>query len=280
MEIGKINTLLVLRETDIAYQLTDGIDEVFLHKKEAKKPYEDNEEIEVFLYVDNQGRTTASTKEPFLQLHDVKMLEVVEVNFNYGVFLYYGMIKDLLLSLDDLPSQHKYWPEPKDKVMVEMVERKGQLYGRIIGRKQITDHFEDAIALEDKSEVEAHVMYIIDNGIVCFTEAGHEIFIHRNNYRHYHRIGELVTPKILKCNPSGEYVGTLIEQKELMLEKDSEVILDYLVKHHDMMYFTDKSEAQAIFETFHMSKSAFKRALGKLFKAGLVELNEGNTKKI
>lgn len=280
MNLGKINTLLVLRETDIAYQLTDGIDEVFLHKKEAKRPYLDNEEIEVFLYVDNQGRVTASTKEPFLQLNEVKMLEVVEVNFNYGVFLYYGMIKDLLLSLDDLPSQHKYWPIPKDKVMVEMVERKGQLYGRIIGRKQITDHFEDRIPLEDKTVVEAHVMYIIDNGIVCFTEDGHEIFIHHNNYRRYYRIGELVAPKILKQNPSGEYVGTLIEQKELMLEKDAEDILDYLEKHHGLMSFTDKTDAESIFETFHMSKSAFKRALGKLFKAGLVELNERNTKKI
>ena len=190
------------------------------------------------------------------------------------------MIKDLLLSLDDLPPQRKYWPKAGDKVMVEMVDRKNQLYGRIIGRKQITDHFEEQLELEDKAVVEAHVMYIIDNGIVCFTEDGHEIFIHHNNYRHYYRIGELVTPKILKRNPSGEYVGSLIEQKELMLEKDAEVLIDYLEKHRGTMAFTDKRDAQAIFETFHMSKSAFKRALGNLFKAGLIELNETNTKKI
>ena len=84
----------------------------------------------------------------------------------------------------------------------------------------------------------------------------------------------------VKRNPSGEYVGSLIEQKELMLEKDAEVLIDYLDKHRGTMAFTDKSDAQAIFETFHMSKSAFKRALGNLFKAGLVELNETNTKKI
>ncbi|HRY77993.1 MAG TPA: S1 RNA-binding domain-containing protein, partial [Candidatus Izemoplasmatales bacterium] len=62
MKLGDFNTLTVLRETDIAYQLTDGENEFFLHKKEALRNYLKGEVIEVFLYVDNQGRPTASTR--------------------------------------------------------------------------------------------------------------------------------------------------------------------------------------------------------------------------
>ncbi len=280
MELGKMNTLKVLRESDIAYVLTDGLVEVFLHKKEAKKPYLDGEDIDVFLYSDNQGRITASTKEPLIQLNEVKMLEVVSVNERYGAFLYYGMVKDLLLSLDDLPTDRRVWPKPGDSVMVEMINKKDHLYGHIIGRKQITDHFPDAYKIADNEVVEAFVMYLIDNGMVCFTKDGHEIFIHKNNYRDRYHIGQSVKPKILKQNPSDEYVGTLIEQKEIMLEKDALRILDYLEKNNGIMNYTDKSEADVIQQVFHMSKSAFKRALGSLYRAKKVELNKENTKKI
>jgi len=280
MEIGKINTLSVLRETEIAYLLTDGVNEVFLHKKEAKKAYEDNESIDVFLYVDNQGRITASTKEPLFTLGHVRMLDVVEIKPRYGVFLYYGMIKDLLLSLDDLPRSLSKWPQPNDKVIVEMIEKNGQLFAHIIGRKQVIHHFPNRQLLTEKENVSAYVMYLIDNGVVCFTEDGNEIFIHRNNYREDLRIGQLVNPRILKKNPDGEYVGTLIEQKELMLEKDALEVLEYLESHEGIMPFTDKSEPDEISEEFHMSKSAFKRALGSLYKAKKIELGDKFTKLI
>jgi len=258
--------------------VTDGSNEVFLHKKEATKAYEDNESIDVFLYVDNMNRITASTKEPLVTLGKAAMLEVVEIKPKYGVFLFYGMVKDLLLSLDDLPYSHSKWPQVNDKVIVEMIEKNGQLFAHIIGRKQVAHHFHEKTVLEEKSEVDAYVMYLIDNGMVCFTEDGNEIFIHRNNYREEFRIGQAVRPRILKKNPDGEYVGTLIEQKELMLEKDAIEILEYLESHEGIMPFTDKTDPETISELFHMSKSAFKRALGSLYKAKKVELNERNTK--
>ncbi|HPJ23985.1 MAG TPA: S1-like domain-containing RNA-binding protein [Bacillota bacterium] len=278
MEIGKINTLSVLRETEISYLLTDGTDEVFLHKKEAKKAYLDGEAIDVFLYVDNIGRITASTMEPIIQKGQVGLLGVVEVKPKYGVFLYYGMVKDLLLSLDDLPSDLNKWPQVGDKLYVEMIEKNNQLFAHIIGRKQITHHYPDRPRLEDRQIVDAYVMYLLENGAVAFTEAGDEIFIHKNNYRHALHIGMLVSPKILKQNPNGEYVGSLIEQKELMLEQDALDILAYMERKGGVMPFTDKSDPEQISRVFHMSKSAFKRALGSLFKAKKIELNETETK--
>ncbi|MCK5731577.1 MAG: DNA-binding protein, partial [Tenericutes bacterium] len=47
-----------------------------------------------------------------------------------------------------------------------------------------------------------------------------------------------------------------------------------------IMKYTDKSDAEEISKVFHMSKSAFKRALGFLYKAGQIELSKINTKKI
>jgi len=277
MEIGKINTLKVLRETDIAYLLTDGENEIFLHKKEAKKPYLDNEEIKVFLYSDNLGRITASTKAPLLQLDEVKRLKVVNVKPRYGVFLDIGIVKDLLLSLDDLPEDLSKWPKEDDYVFVKMIEKHERLFAHIIGRKQLTDYNPNKEPLLENQVVNANVMYLLEHGLVCFTEDFHEIFVHRNNFRKKYRIGEAISPKIIIQNSKDEYTATLIEQKELMLEKDALYIIDYLNQHQGVMPYTDKTSPEIISKVFHMSKSAFKRALGSLYKTKKIKLDKEKT---
>ena len=132
MILGKINSLEVKREADISYILTDGTQEIFLHKKEAERPYEIGELIDVFLYDDNQGRVTASTKPPSILLGEKQLLEVVSSNYNYGAFLYYGMVKDLLLSIDDLPKSHRLWPKLNDKLFVKMKEKHGRLFAYLL----------------------------------------------------------------------------------------------------------------------------------------------------
>jgi predicted RNA-binding protein (virulence factor B family) len=278
MQLGKNNRLIVKREADISYLLTDGEVEIFLHKKEAERPYVVGEEIDVFLYDDNQGRVTASTKPPSLIIGGIALLEVVSVNFNYGAFLYYGMIKDLLLSLDDLPKNKRLWPQANDKMFMSMQEKNNRLFAKVLTRHELTESFEDLEVLEKDEKYDAYVMYLIENGYLAYSEAGHEIFIHKNNIREEARIGKKVSVKIIAQNEKGNYSGTLIEQKEIMLDKDANIVFEYLENHGGIMPYTDKSDAADISKVFHMSKSAFKRALGHLYHLKKVELNKDNTK--
>lgn len=278
MILGKFNELIVKRETDISYILTDGDLEIFLHKKEAERPYEDGEKIEVFLYDDNQGRITASTKKPLLELDEAALLEVVSFNYNYGVFLYYGMVKDLLLSLDDLPTNKKLWPRPKDKLWVTMKNKNNRLFGEMISRYKLSLYLPSPEDLVKSQSYDAYVQHLLENGLIAFTEQGHEIFVHHNNYREEVRIGQLLTIKIINKNETGNYSGSLIEQKELMLQTDAQTIYQYLLNHGGNMEYTDKSDADEIYRVFHMSKSAFKRALGHLYHLEKIELNKENTK--
>lgn len=281
MQIGEYNQLKVVRESDIAYLLTDGVEEVFLHKKEALRPYQPGEDLRVFIYVDNQGRPTASTKEALVSIHQGAFLPVVEIKHDFGVFLNYGLVKDLLLSKDDLPLNLNQWPQVGDRIFVSMKEKKGHLFARIPGRKQINLYYDtEANLIEDGQSVDAFIMFLMDEGYVLFTELGQEIFVHINNTRRKYRLGELVQVKILKQNQNHEYVGSLIEQKELMIESDAQMILEYLEYHQGTMRFTDKSSPEEIQSAFKMSKSSFKRALGSLYKAGYIELGKDYTKKI
>jgi predicted RNA-binding protein (virulence factor B family) len=278
MELGKINRLIVKREADISYILTDGELEIFLHKKEAERPYLIGEAISVFLYDDNQGRITASTRPPSLEIGGLALLEVKQVNPNYGAFLYYGMVKDLLLSLDDLPHNKKSWPKENDRIFVTMVNKNDRLFAKVLSRFELAKSFSETELLIENEKYSAYVMYILDNGIVAFTENGHEIFVHNNNLRQTVRLGENLEIKIIAHNSTGNYSGTLIEQKEIMMNSDSQIILDYLKEHGGTMRFTDKTDAESISKVFKMSKSAFKRALGKLYREKTIELNENYTK--
>lgn len=277
MQIGQINTLTVLRESDIAYVLTDGTQEIFLHKKEALKPYANGESIDVFLYVDNIGRMTASTKQPLVTITQPGWIEVVQIQHQYGVFLHYGMVKDGLLSKDDLPLQIEKWPHVHDHVFCILKEKKQQLFLKQVPRKQVREFLQPQTTLEVKASVDAIVSFFLSDGLVAFTQAGHEIFVHYNQTRKEYRLGETVQVRILASHENHEYVASLIGQKETMMDGDSQRILEYLRNHNNQMRFTDQSSPEEIQAAFRMSKGAFKRALGTLYKAGLVVLTEEST---
>jgi hypothetical protein len=280
MNLGDFNKLSVVRETDIAYLLTDGEYEYFLHKKEALRNYIKDEDIEVFLYVDNLGRPTASTKTPLITVHTAAFLEVVSVNPELGVFLSYGMIKDLLLSKDDLPLSFNSWPIVGDELFATIKIKKDLMFAKLISRKIIATFLRPPSELDEGTSYEATVLFLLVEGLVCFTKQGHEIFVHYNNTRKKYRMGENVSVTIIQKHENNEYTGTLIQQKEHMIYPDSETIIRYLQNHAGSMRFTDNTSPEEIQAAFHMSKGAFKRALGTLYKSGMVELNPDSTKLI
>ena len=75
---------------------------------------------------------------------------------------------------------------------------------------------------------------------------------------------------------TGWYYGSLIEQKELMIDSDKELILNYL-KIHKFMMLTAKSSAEEIFKIFKISRKSFKRAYGGLYKDQLILFDEHKT---
>lgn len=278
MKPGRRQTLKVKRETDIAYLLTDGDEEAFLHKKEALRDYEPDEKIDVFIYTDHQNRLTASTKVNMISVGSAAFLEVNQVKPDLGVFLFYGMVKDLLLFKKELPDLRKLWPKPGDKMFVRMKAEEHRLYAAIPKRKDIQSYFPKTTdKLSDGDEAQAWVVYIEEKGLVSYTTEGHEIFIHNDNTRNPHHLGESLNVKITYRVDDKKYHGTLIEQKEIQMDKDAQRIYDYLKAQGGSMPFTDKSDKDEIRKAFSMSKSAFKRGLGALYKTHRVRLEKDKT---
>lgn len=70
---------------------------------------------------------------------------------------------------------------------------------------------------------------------------------------------------------------SLLPRKQDALSVDAEEILTYLRSRNGAMPYGDKSDPDDIRERFHLSKAAFKRALGHLMKNGKVYQKDGWT---
>lgn len=277
LEMGKYNILEVVRESDIAFILTDGNEEIFLHKRQTHGTLEAGQKVEVFLYYDNQKRITATMNSPYVDTETANFVTVADVNPHLGVFLNVGLIKDLLLSRDDLPIKKSEWPQVGDELFVRMKVSRNQLTAKIIPRHDVAKFLNPTTELIEGEAYTAYCVFIAEEGVVFITKEGHYIYVYFKNMRKSYRLGEKAYVKISAVKLNHKYNGTLILQKELMLNQDALTIKHYLETHNGKVMLTDKSTPEEINEIFTMSKAAFKRALGSLYKEKVVLLNSDST---
>ena len=166
IKMGQTNTLDVLRVGDIAYVLTDEIEEIFLHKKQATRELVEGEQVDVFVYFDNLKRKTGTMTIPKLDINTPAFCEVVDVKPNLGAFLDVGLIKDLLMSRDDMPMIRAQWPQKGDKLFIRMKVSRNQMTAKVIPRFETMQFLvpERDLEINDKIKVQDQLFTVI--GIV------------------------------------------------------------------------------------------------------------------
>ena len=276
LKLGQHNLFQVIKDDENHYLIKNQTATMELKKTEATKPLTVGESIDIFLYIDHTRGISATMKEPKIDVFKADWVEVIEKKEGLGVFVDIGLAKDMLVSKDDLPHLKNAWPKIGAKLFCHLKVGRNQMIARPVSRFRMRDYIKPEVPLTVGESYQAFVFSLADEGVVLFTEAGHEVFVFYKHLRENYRVGDSVDVKITVEKDPLHYNGMLIEQKELMLEDDAARILEYL-KQEGSMPFTDKSDPQAIFDTFKMSKSAFKRALGRLYKEGYVTLEKERT---
>lgn len=271
LKIAQMNTMTVVSSNQEGYALENEEGAIFLPKEEATRPLASNDTVDVFLYFDQSKNVTATMSKPFITAYEPAFVDVVDQKHGLGVFVHVGLKKDMLLSKDDLPHLKEEWPQKGDRVFCQLKAGRNQMVAKIPSRFQLLKRLQPEKEYGVGDEVEAYVFHLGPEGVVLFTEAGHELYVYYKHTRKNYRIGEKVHAKISFVTSRVKYNATLTEQKELSLEKDAQKIYDYLLGH-PVMPFGDKTDPEEIFQTFHMSKAAFKRALGTLYKEKRIKI--------
>ena len=273
LKIGQINKLEVLKETDIAYTLTNGKDEVFLHFNQTPRLLKVGEKVDAFLYYDQKKRLCATLETPLITTKKYGFVEVVAISSG-GVFVNIGINKDILLSKDYLTTSPNGWPKVGEKLPCILKVKTNQLTARIINKN---DEINQPHILNVGDYASGVVSKLVPGGIGIYTNSFDYVFIHKSLLRKNFRLGEVVDFKVININQYNEYNASTIQNKEYSRLSDSDDILNHLKANGGVMYLGNASSPEEISKVLHMSKSAFKRAMGNLYKQHLIEIEDYKT---
>lgn len=276
LNIGDVNRMVVNRKTDIGYMLDLGLEQVFLHNNESLyRELKAGDTVDAFLYFDNKGRLAATLKTPLITINKPGFLRVTDYKEDLGVFFNMGIAKELLLSYEDLPKDRTKWPKIGDCLYV-ILKVKSKLVAKIASKQEILLRPETTLTL--KETVRGFIQRMGKDGLNILTPDGHWIFVHNTMVKDEVRLGEEVEVKLTFHSDKG-WTGSLMEQKEVLIIDDSAKIYDYLCDV-DVMPYTSDSDPEDIKRVFNMSKKAFKRALGHLYKERKIVFEDNMTKRV
>jgi len=275
---GTVVTLDVVREAPFGYFLSDGEEDVLLHQTEIMDGFDAEEPQEVFLYQDGQGRLAATMTIPKVQINQYGWVEVVEVKERLGVFVNIGIKKDILLSVDDLPELKQLWPEIGAKLYCSLkIDKKNRLFAKLATEPEMRKLSIPAERAMLNKNISGTVYKLLLEGTIILTTEGYIGFIHQSERKEEPRLGQTVSGRVIDVKPDGSVNISLLPRAFEQMDDDAESIFAYLMGRGGAMPYGDKSFPEEIDKQFNMSKSAFKRAIGKLMKEGRIYQEDGWT---
>ena len=276
MEIGKTNILKANRTTDNGCYLIDSEgNEVLLPNAYVPDTLSIGEDISVFVYRDNEERPVATTLKPKIELDTFAYLQVKDVN-NAGAFIDIGLVKQLLVPYSEQPVNM----EPGEwYVIFCLLDDKTD---RLIGSAKIEDFlFTEDLDVEVGQEVDILMYRRSDLGMNSIVNGQYHGLVFKNDIHKPVQVGDERKAYIKNIRPDGKIDLTLEPQGyRNVIDKATQGVLDILIREGGHFKFHDKSEPDEIRKVFRMSKKAFKKALGNLYKNKIVILEKDGTKLI
>ena len=271
INIGEINTLEVMRDTDYGYFLeaSDG-NEVLLpnvYVMEDEMPM--GSLIDVFVYTDSEDRPVASTKMPYAKLGEYGYFTVVDYKA-YGAFVNWGLPKDLFVPLSQ--QKEHFTVGKKYLLRVCLDEQTGRLFatqkiGKYLNR--------DMKGLHQNKVLDAIVLAKTPLGFKVVADNQYEGMLFSNEIFEDLRIGD--TKKVYIKNVRKDFKLDLSLQpigKQAKIGEGEGTILQLLKEADGTLPFTYKSDAENIKKVFGMSKKNFKRTLTELIESKRIELTD------
>ncbi|MBL7005381.1 MAG: GntR family transcriptional regulator [Gammaproteobacteria bacterium] len=269
-EIGKIATLKVIKKVDFGYYVDAGeFGEVLLPNKHAPKEVEFGDELEVFLYLDSDERPIATTQKPKVQVGEVAYLKCNDIN-KVGAFLDWGLDKDLLVPYSE---QHK--PFEVDKSYIVVVYR-GDHDGRIVASSKVDKYIEDVDddqLFRPQQQVDLIIANSTELGFKAIINNTHWGVLYENEVFQRLSFGQSKKGFIKFIRPDGKIDLSLQGGKETR-DKYSKIVLIYLQKQGGFAPVHDKSDPRLISNLFGMSKKAFKKTIGGLYKERIISIEK------
>jgi predicted RNA-binding protein (virulence factor B family) len=268
-EIGKVNTLRVVKEVDFGMYLDGGEHgEILIPKRYVPENTQPEDIIEVFIYLDSEDRIIATTEKPYIKIGEFAMLKVVSVT-PMGAFLDWGLMKDLFVPFRE---QKQKMEDGKWYIVTMYLDSETK---RLVASAKI-EKFLDNLPPDYRTGDEVDLL------IAGETDLGYNAII---NNKH---LGVLYKNEVFQPLKRGDRIQGYIkkvredEKIDLVLQKPgygkiddiSQRIVDVLKNHAGFIPVTDKSDPDEVYNLFGVSKKTYKKAIGALFKLRIIDIED------
>ncbi|MBO7402508.1 MAG: RNA-binding protein [Lachnospiraceae bacterium] len=280
--LGKRQKLTVSRETQFGFYLsgpdlpeTEGslpTNEVLLPRVLCPEGFKKGDTAEVFISMDSEDRPVATFDAPPLELGGIARLTVKAVT-KIGAFLDWGLAKDLFLPY----REQTHTVKEGDSLLVGLYIDKS---GRLCATERIYPYLSPDAPYGQGAWVDGLLYEYVPNfGAFVAIDEKYQGLIPKKELAEEPEAGVTIHARVARRLPDGKLELSLKDLVARQMGTDADAIMEKLEGAGGFLPFNDKTAPELIKEEFGMSKNAFKRAIGGLYKERKIEITDKGIRK-
>lgn len=268
--LGKRNLLPIVRGAPPGFYLDGGTHgEILLPGSLIPAGATPGGSIEVFVYRDSEDRLVATTQKPYAEVGEFAALRVVGINPRIGVFLDWGLDKDLLLPVREQSGPLRLGETVIVQVMLD--ERSDRIVA--------TARLNRRLNLTPPTYAEGQAVRLLVTGETplgynVIVENAHRALLYRSDLAGPLPLGKTCQGYVRMVREDGKIDVALDRAGYHRIAPLTDTIVEKLRAAGGRMPFHDGSSPEEIRAAFGVSKKAFKQAIGVLFKARRIAIEE------
>lgn len=271
LEVGKFYDLKIVKTVDFGVYLSANENDeqkVLLPKKEVPEGSNKGDTLNVFIYRDSDDRLIATVKKPLIDMDNLAALEVKDVS-KIGAFLDWGLDKDLLLPYkEQIRTVHI-----GDKFLVALYTDKSD---RLCATMKINKYLSENSPYKKDDKVTGTVINVNpEMGAYIAVDNKYYGMLNKNEIHERLESGAVVEARVASVRSDGKLNLSLREKAYIQMDSDVLIIKKVMQEFGGELPFDDKVDPATIEKYFKMSKNAFKRAIGRMMKNGIVIKEDG-----
>ena len=276
LKLGDYNTLKIVKRVDFGLYLDGGDEgEILMPKRYVSPSMQIGDEVEVFIYLDQDERVVATTEKPLAKVGEFACLEVAWTN-QYGAFLHWGLMKDLFCPF----REQKKRMETGRRYIVYVKEDEES--HRLMATAKVDKFIQPSLLNTSADEkpllhgdvVDCLVWQKTDLGFKTIVNNRYQGQLYDNQLFQPLHTGDRFTAYVDHVRTDGKIDLTLQPTGHRHTLDFAETLLRYLHENGGRCDLGDKSPAELIADRFKVSKKTYKKAVGDLYHRRLITITD------
>lgn len=268
MKVGEYNDLEVVKELDFGIYFREGEVEILMPTKWVPQGTKIGDTLNVFVFRDSDDRLIATTVKPFAIADTFAFLEAKQVN-EIGAFMDWGMDKDLLVPFRE---QAQRMDAGKSYVVFVYLDEETD---RLVGSTKLSRFIiREDIDVQEGDIVDLLIYSETDLGFNAIVNDLYTGLIYKNEIYEAIRVGDKMQGFVKRVREDEKIDLSLQKSGYELVDDVKWRILKLIKDENGLLALNDNSSPEEIKAKLQISKKAFKKAIGALYRERLVNLTD------